>query len=57
MIFNPETIKMRLYHKSPFAVAAFEAGFMVSLSISSQEINKVDGLVASLALVQSPGEC
>jgi len=44
------------YHKSSFAVAAFEAGLMVSHPISWQQINKVNSLVTSLAFIKSSGE-
>lgn len=46
-----------MYHEGALAVAAFEARFMVSSSVSRQQIDKVNGLVTSLAFVQGSGEC
>lgn len=39
-------------HKSSFAVATFEAGFMESLSICRQQIDEINSLVASFAFIQ-----
>lgn len=45
------------YHKSSFAVAAFETRFMESCSIRSQQINEINSLFTCLALIQSPCKC
>lgn len=45
------------YRKSAFAMAAFEAILVVGNAIRSKEVNEMNGLVTSLALVLCTIEC
>ena len=43
--------KRKTYHKSSFAMAAFEAGFMIRHSFKRHHINNINSLITSLALI------
>lgn len=50
-------IQNNTYHKSSFAMAAFEAGFMIRHSFKGQHVNNINSLITGLAFVKSSSEC
>lgn len=46
-----------IYREKSFAVAAFEAGFMIRESFKGQHINHINSLITSLAFIQSSCKC
>jgi hypothetical protein len=46
-----------IYRKKSFAMAAFEAGFMIRYPFKRHHINHIDSLITSLAFIQSSCEC
>jgi len=45
------------HRKKSFAMAAFEAGFMIRYPFERHHINHIDSLITSLAFIQSSCEC
>jgi hypothetical protein len=52
-----KTVTQDIYRKKSFAVAAFEAGFMIWYPFKRHHINHIHSLVTSLAFIQSSCKC